>query len=760
MQSWKIDLLSDYRIARILDRHFDKNSYLLELLQENHPTFSEVYSKLSAIKQNLVNSFMEKLGENYENITKDLGNLETIHLDLDEIKKSEKNLKTKLNSLNQEFNQEYLALSNNIPLLEKVYDVSVLSQNSLKFLQNLKLLKSLMVNNKVIDLKKGSMIINELFILAKNFDFSGLSFYENEKDFINNTRENLMSKTKKKFLASLENKQEEEIKTCLKTFANLNILSDVISQTGTNMLKTCMNLWKSFLIKEYDQNTILMSYSQELKNVLNECLSLTTSIWILQNLLRNFENADLISDKNLFNIFELFWTKEITIIAQSFQKLKENANKYEINWKATVRLYPKIFHTFQEFLIKFRENILLYPDFPQITSFENSLNNFMNLLTFLEGDYYIWVKSETESRFLLIINSIFSIENIKSKDYFENIYQNSCKIISFFQYEFADNIKTKEIFLKIQRICFDYTSNFLYNITEKILKANFDETSVNTIFICLNSIAKILSESFNILLLSKHNVKLNLLEFDELLEKYETSLHKISIRFIEKLFVEVLKHFSFMCENHSKSQKFSFQANCWESLNNILTQNNPTKLFNLLEKNYQFSVIWEDFICAIINLYGFLMSSFIMNEKLADIINKDIDFFNNLVEKICRKENLNKISVTIINIHKMFLLDANNMSLLCDSNPNFFDLISKNVLLFNFLKRLEKETNSKLKKPENFYAFLTHFFNTSDFRFINLKELIFGGVESTNCREMLDYLKKNGNPENENANLKIIQKFI
>lgn len=760
MQSWKIDLLSDYRLARILDRHFDKNSYLLELLQENHPTFSEVYSKLSAIKQNLVNSFMEKLGENYENISKDLGNLETIHLDLVEIKKSEKNVKGKLNSLNQEFNQEYQALSNNIPLLEKVYDISVLSQNSLKFLQNLKLLKSLMVNDKVIDLKKGSMIINELFILAKNFDFSGLPFYENEKDFINNTRENLMNKTKSKFLTSLENKQEEEIKTCLKTFANLNILSDVISQTGTNMLKTCMNLWKNFLIKEYDQNTILLSYSQELKNALNECLSLTTSVWILQNLLRNFENAELITDKNLFNIFELFWNKEITIIAQSFQKLKENANKYEINWKATVRLYPKIFHTFQEFLIKFRENILLYPDFPQVTSFENSLNNFMNLLMFLEPDYYVWVKNEAETRFLLIINSIFATENIKSKDYFENIYQNSCKIISFFQYEFNDNIKSKGIFLKIQKICFDYTRNFLYSITEKTLKANFEEISTNTLFICLNVIAKILSESLNILLLSKHNVKLNLMELDDLLEKYETSLHKISIRFIEKLFVEVLKHFSFMCENHSKSQKFSFQANCWENLNNILTQNNPTKLFNLLEKSNQFSAIWENFICTIINLYGFLMSNFTMSEKLADIINKDIDFLNNLVDKICRKENLNKISVTIINIHKIFLLDANNISLLCDSNPSFFDLISKNVLLFNLLKRLERETNLKLKKPENFYGYLTHFFNTSDYRFMNLKELIFAGVESTNCREMLDYLKKNGNLENENPNLKIIQKLI
>ena len=85
----------------------------------------------------------------------------------------------------------------------------------------------------IIDLKKGWLIINELFQIAKSIDLSGLAFYENEKEFINNTRDSLVGKTQRRLLESLRTKQEEEIKVCLKTLKNLNILSDVVTQTGT-----------------------------------------------------------------------------------------------------------------------------------------------------------------------------------------------------------------------------------------------------------------------------------------------------------------------------------------------------------------------------------------------------------------------------------------------------------------------------------------------------------------------------------------------
>lgn len=763
MQSWKIDLLSDYRLSKILDRHYDKNMYLVELLQENHPTFSEIYSKLSGIKQNLVNFFMEKLGENYKLITKDLVNLENIHLEFSEIKKSEKNLKNKVNSLNKEFNQEYESLSKNLPLLEKVYEVSTLTRNSLKFLQNLRLLKSLMVNNEIIDLKKGSLIINDLFVLAKSYDFSGLPFYENEKEFINNTRENLMSKTQKKFLIYLQNKQEEETKTCLNTFANLNILSDVVTQTGTNMLKTCMNLWKNFLIKDYDQNTILMSYSQELKNVLNESLSLSTSIWLLQNLLKNSENYEnLISDKNLLNIFDLFWNKEITIVAQSFQKLKENSNKYEINWKVTVRLYPKIFHAFEDFLTKFRENTLLYPGFPETVGFENSLNNFMNSIVFLKEKYYEWVKNEVEGRLLLILSNIFSPEIIKTKEYMENIYQSSCKMISFLQFEFNDNIKSKEIFIKVQKLCLEKIREFVLALTEKTYKENLEDISSSTLFLSINILGKILLDCLNLLLLSKHNAKLNFFEIDEIIEIYENSFSKLSVRYIEKIFSECLKIFSFMYENHLKSsQKLNFQTNAWESLSNLLNQHNPSKLSNLLEKNMYFTGIWEDFLCVLINLYSFLMSIFSnQSEKFLDLINKDIDIFKSLLEKISGKDHNNRILLCIINMQKLFLLDAANMNNFCEGNPNFFNLVSKNITIFNFFKRIEKESNFKMKKADNFNGYLSGFFLTNDLKFVKLKELIFGDFEKTNVKEIFENLKKSGNVNLENPNMKFIQKNL
>lgn len=764
IEEWKLDLLSDYRLSKLLDFHFDKTSYLSDLLEENLTTFSELYTKLSAIKQNLVNVFNEKLSSNYETITQDLEDLESFHLDFDEIKKSEKLLKRQVNVLNKEFTQEYESLSKNLPLLEKVYDVSKLCKNSLKFLQNVKLLKSLLVNNEIIDLKKGSLIINDLFLLAKGVDFSGLSFYENEKAFINNTRESLINKTQKKFVSCLQNKQEEEIKICLKTFANLNILSDVITQTGSNMLKTCMNIWKNLLIKDYDQNTILLSFSHELKSVLTECQALSSSIWILQNLLRSFENIEAhITDKTLLNIFDLFWNKEINIIGQSFQKLKENSGKYELNWKVIIRTYPKIFHSFEEFLLKFRETVFLYPEFSEQDNcdFENSMKNFMNPIMFLKDLYYAWIKKELDSKFFLLISNIFSNELIKSKDYFDYNYQNSCRLLSFLQYEFNDNAKSAHIFVKVLYMFLCQLKDFILNLTEKTLKENFEDISVGTIYISLNILSKIGLDSLNFILLNRNNLKIKLADIDEIIEIYQDSIEKLVNRFLEKLYFEILKVFAIIYDNHAKAQKQSFQANAWENLNFLLIQQNPLKFFNLIEKNVRFAELWDEFLFIVINIYSFMMSIFNnSSEKFIEIINKDVDLLNNVIEKISRKDNNNRVSLAIMSIHKLFLLDASNITILVENNPNFLNLVSKNIVIYNFLKRVEKDANLKNKKNENLFDCLSGFFNSNDLRFVVYKELIVGDSGKTNCLEIIENLKRNANISKENEAVKLIEKLM
>ena len=757
LEDWKLPLLSDYRLSKLLDRHFDKSIYLSSLLQESHSTFSELYTKLSAIKQNLFNVFNEKLTENYEFLTKDLEEISVFSLDFHEIKACEKQIKSSINSLNKDFTQEYELFAKNLPLLERTYSALFLCKNSARFLQNMKLLRSLLVNNEIIDINKGSFLINELFSLAKTVDFSGLNFFETSKDFINTTRENLLQKTQRKFLANLPLKNEEEVKSCVKTFVNLGLLSEILTQTGTNMLKNCMNLWKNVLVKEYDQNTILLDFSNEMKLVLNESLVFSNSMWFLQNILRTFEEFELFAnnDKNLLNIFELFWSKEINIISQSLMKLKENSMKYEINWRVLIRLYPRIFHLFEEFLTKFKENSLLFPEFCEE---KTSLTSFMNPIVFLKDFYYNWLGNELETRFLSLNSMIFTIETKNPKDYCENIYQNSIKISSFLQYELNDNIKTKEIFAKFFEIFLVRIKTFSLSICDKIFKENFEDLSINTVYIAMNSLAKIVSDSLNSLLLNRNNFLLNLKEIDEFIDIYEEVLMKICNRFFEKFFFEILRFFSSFFENHAKSQKFTFQTSFWENFGNFLMMNNPLKFFNILEKYQWFSDLWEEFLFIILNFYAFSISNFNnSNEKFIEILNKDIDILNNLTEKISRKEGNSRISMTIINIHKLFLLDAQNIGILCQSNPNFFSLLSKNITIFNFLKRIERDF--KTKKSENFFDILASFFNTSDLRLAVCKEIVMGDWKRTNCKEMLEKFKKNG-VSSENENVKLIEKLM
>lgn len=759
LESWKLDLLADYRLAPLLEKHFDKTSYLSDLLTENLATFSELYAKLTSIKQNLVNIFNEKLSENHELITKDLEDLEAFQLNLQDLKQSEKKVKSKALMLNKDFSQEYENLNKNLPLLEKVYEVSKLSRHSCRFLQNVRLLRSLIVNGEIIDLKKGSLIINELFQLAKTMDLSGLVFYENEKEFINNTRESLIIKTQKRLLANLQARQEEEIKVCLKTLQNLNILADIITQTGTNFLKNIMNIWKSFLIKEYDQNTVLLSFAHELKKVLDECMEISSSVWLLKISLKNQDDLKL-TDKNLLNIFELFCNKEVNIIAQSFQKLKENAGKFELNWKVAIRSYPKIFNAFEEFIIKFRENWLLYPDFSEenIGNCQDFAREMMNSISFLRELYHNWLKNELEIRFMGVISVVFQLEAAKNKDYLDNSYQSACKTLNFIQYEFEDNIKTAEIFNKTSDIFLKELKTFLIVLLDKTLKEPFDDVYIGTLFISFNIFAKIGSDSLNLILTNRNNLQLSIEEIDEFMEFYEEALEKLSGRFLEKLFSEIMKIFSLIHENHSKGPKLSFQVFCWESLNFLLTQHNPLKFFNLIERNASFDENWEDFLLIVVNCYGILMSIFnTSSEKFLEIINKDIDVMNALMEKITRKDNNNKIAMIVINIQKLFFLDAANFAILSENNQNFFNFITKDLAIFHFMKRAEREANLK-RKNEGFLECLAGVVGGNEVKYGKWKDALIGGGEKNRWKENFDNLKKGGNFNKDNENIKLLEK--
>ena len=760
IESWKLDLLSDYRLTPLLEKHFDKTAYLSDLLGENLGTFSEVYAKLTSIKQNLFNIFNDKLGENYEIITKDLEDMDAFQLSLDDLKQSEKKVKAKAVAFNRDFSQEYENLNKNLPILEKVYEVSKLSRHSCRFVQNVRLLRSIIVNNEIIDLKKGSLIINELFQIAKSIDLSGLAFYENEKEFINNTRDSLVGKTQRRLLESLRTKQEEEIKVCLKTLKNLNILSDVVTQTGTNFLKNIMNIWKNFLIKEYDQNTVLMSFSNELKKVLDECLEISSAVWLLKVTLKNQEDLRT-EDKNLINIFELFCSKEVNIIAQSIQKLKENSTKFELNWKVTIRSYPKIFNAFEDFLLRFQENWLLYPEFSDEPT--NTFNDFsrelMTSIGFLGDLYYNWLKKELEIKFMSVLTGVFPSEPAKNKDFFDICYQNACKILNFVQYELEDNIKAREIFARTYEIFMKELKTFLLILLEKTLKEPFDEVYIGTLFMSLSVFAKIGSDSLNFLLTNRNNLELSLEDLDEFTDFYEDSLERLSTRFLDKLFSEILKIFSLFYENHSKSQKLSFQVFCWESLNFLLTQNNPLKYFDILERNSSFEQLWEGFLMLMINLYGFMMSVFNnSSEKFLEIVNKDIDVLNNLLEKITKKDNTNKIAMMVINVQKLFFLDASNFTILIENNQSFFNFVTKDLAFFHFLKRAEREANIK-KKGESFLEVLSGVFGGGEIKFGRFTESLSNGGEKSWWREGLEVVRK-GSGMKENENIKLLEKLI
>ena len=58
MEEWQIQLVKDHKLLKILDKNFDEEEYVLNLLnQTTTAELSEVFTKLTSIKQNITQSF-------------------------------------------------------------------------------------------------------------------------------------------------------------------------------------------------------------------------------------------------------------------------------------------------------------------------------------------------------------------------------------------------------------------------------------------------------------------------------------------------------------------------------------------------------------------------------------------------------------------------------------------------------------------------------------------------------------------------------
>ena len=341
MEDIKIQILRDPTLNKLFSENFDSELFTLELLRDNSPSeFSSNYSQLTNLKQNLLNSFNSQITENYKTICENLKDFKNFEINLN-LKPDLNQLTHNVNHLNTGFIKRYELLLSKLPKLENALKAQSLCKTSLKFIKNLKLLKTFVViqgnsNVEILDLNKASKILKELLKIAKTDDLNDLKFFENEKEFIGIVFNTILSKNKKRLEFNLIENNKTEIINSFNVYENLEVLGEVIEKMANEYLKNCMNEWRICLTKEYEKSSIFTCFFKEISNVFQNSLEKTKQIWLIDYCL-SFKEIENGKSNKMENIFLLFWQKEIHIIGQSFQKIMHNSSKFQLNYLTLVK---------------------------------------------------------------------------------------------------------------------------------------------------------------------------------------------------------------------------------------------------------------------------------------------------------------------------------------------------------------------------------------------------------------------------------------
>ncbi|KRX07451.1 hypothetical protein PPERSA_11000 [Pseudocohnilembus persalinus] len=446
LENWKREVLRDKVINKMLGKNYDEHEFLLEVVK-NHsmPQLFQIQQNMNQIKQNLVHSLDSTLQNNYVELIQDMENLKDVDVNIEECRDQMFIINKKIHNNFSQFTQQYELLQKKIPLLKNSYSAIFLTQNSIKFVQHFKILKTLVSSKfEVLDFVKTSQILNEISKLCKAVDFSGLQFFEQSKDFLRQAREATIQKTEKKFDQALQTKNQIEISNSIQIFYNLGILAETLQSRANNYLKNTRQIWKNALTKNYNQSNIIQTMSNTLKENIKEMHNNSLQIWLLNQSIKTSRDPktlesyeEFLKGKNLLNIFDLFWNKQCQILQQSIINLKESKQKLSQNWACLLLIYPKLEFFLLNFVNNLHEQILSFPDHLQSYDITAIKEKMLNTISSVSPQYYEDLQKNLKQLFhdltqqyLTPPNKLPQIKNFQNlSDFFINHSPNQFQIL-------------------------------------------------------------------------------------------------------------------------------------------------------------------------------------------------------------------------------------------------------------------------------------------------------------------------------------------
>ena len=135
MEEWQIQLLKDHNLIKILDKQFNEEEYILNIL--NHTTsseLSEIFSKLSNAKQSISQSFAHTINNNYNRLIDDFQNLKDLNFEISDCKIRMQTIHKSVGNINTNLMQNFENIQTKTPILQNTGAALVMARRALKFL--------------------------------------------------------------------------------------------------------------------------------------------------------------------------------------------------------------------------------------------------------------------------------------------------------------------------------------------------------------------------------------------------------------------------------------------------------------------------------------------------------------------------------------------------------------------------------------------------------------------------------------------------
>jgi len=404
--------------------------------------------------------------------------------------------------------------------------------------------------------------------------------------------------------------------------------------------------------------------------------------------------ADYLKNRNINNLFEIFWDKHTKILNATWKKVLEakEGTKLEKNKTLLVRIYPKFVQLFEKFLKDLVEFMLKYPDPSDEIDFRQLRDKLLEGTKVFSESYYESVHKEINVKLDQITKSIFTADSSFFKTYTGAIHSELAKLSQFLNFETKENILSPTIFSRFMQILADD----MY-IAVKDLYQTYDNTdaknlSLNKIFCLFTTFFELKRVLVNVID-QKYNQEIQLNKIDEVLKVAGEYENTMLIVLFHNLNDHMGNQMNLLLEHYKKN----FNAKTMvenDVLNNIYSFFLNYSLFvnKSLDKNHNFSEQWSNLMSLMIYLFATVVFYFdTSNEKFRDVMNRDFEFLGNALEKFNKKDTNHRL--ILINIQKLAtFMEAPDVLLYLENNHDFVKSIPKPLLILYFMKKLERET--------------------------------------------------------------------